>query len=233
MYILCNYISSHFLHGSLLPSDESTPKHFSANRSRRRPASPTTDSLLIGNQSQEDIGIMSNDTNEPNPKEQLRLSRDSLNESEQLEHPIFPWQKRKPSTGGMSINEAQSRQQTTALTATSKNKPPITTPQQIPPLGDHMSLSLGDLSFDQNSKLVSFQEQLLQQQKLMQEQLVSFQAQNSGAIAAAKVSSSVEIDRLQGEVKIAHEKVKELEGDVEKKAVELSDKQVRFVSNGF
>lgn len=124
----------------------------------------------------------------------------------------------------MSDSEAQTRQQTTASTT---NKPPTATPQQILPLGDHMRS--GDLSFDQNSKLVSFQEQLLQQQKLMQEQLVSFQAQNSGTIAAVKVNSNAEIDKLQSGLKVAQEKVKELEREVEKNAVELSDKQVRFL----
>jgi len=128
----------------------------------------------------------------------------SRHHGDMTEKPTFPWQKKNHST-----NSSSSRQ--TALTE-----------QNLP--------STHDQSFpaDQTSVLSSFQEQLTQQQKLLQEQLTNFTMESNREMAAVRASTSSELELVRNKLAAAETQVKELDASVEAKSTELSNKQVQY-----
>ena len=126
-------------------------------------------------------------------------------EEEKLERPVFPWQKKGRQTRTQSLG--------------SSHTPDLPGPH-LPvkgTAGDHTKSH--DPVLEQSSQLASLQELFLQQQKQMQEQFrMSLQNQLGGAASGAANSSklsSVEEDRLRGELKNSQEHVKELEEQLE------------------
>ena len=138
-------------------------------------------------------------------------------DTEKLKHPVFPWQRGGRSS---STETSASRRKNTLQTTTGIEQPQSNTFKAEALPGSHGP------SLNQTSNLASFQQQLLQQQKQFQEQLASFQTESNSAVATARATSTTEIERLQGEVKSTGERVKELEGALERKDGELSDKHV-------
>ncbi len=195
-----------YSHCSLFPDESKQPLSSSG---RRRPASSSTlfdDQLPSAEVEPGDVASTS--------------SRDSTTaklttqDTEELKHPVFPWQRGGRSS---STETPASRRQNTLHTTTGIEQPQSKTFQ---------AAALPDSHGPQASNLASFQEQLLQQQKQFQEQLTSFQTESNSAVSTARSNSTAEIERLQGEVGIAGERVKELEGALERKDGELSDKHV-------
>ncbi len=198
-----------YSHCSLFPDESKQPLSSSG---RRRPASSSTlfdDQLPSAEVEPGDVASTS--------------SRDSTTaklttqDTEELKHPVFPWQRGGRSS---SMETPASRRQNALHTTTGIEQPQSKT-FQAAALPDSYGPSL-----NQTSNLASFQEQLLQQQKQFQGQLTSFQTESNSAVSTARSNSTAEIERLQGEVRIAVERVKELEGALERKDGELSDKHV-------
>ncbi len=135
--------------------------------------------------------------------------------ADKLEHPVFPWQRGGRTSSLVSAGRQSKQEHTSTDTDTHKQ------PQSNKPTTTENA--------KQNAMLTSFQEQLLEQQKRLQEQLVSFQSESASASAAAKASSRAEVETLQTQLKNAEEKVKELETALVKNNTELCDKQVNGI----
>ena len=188
-----------------------------SSQSKRRPPSRSGSALFedkpgSGSGSERLAG---GDSQESNPPDELPPSREPsqvpIKDSEKLEHPVFPWQK----PGGSSSLSRPLRKRESTLAESTEVQHQIA-PRVHP---------TGDPSPNQNA-ISSFQEQLLQQQRLLQEQLAAFQAQSSSTIATVKTSCAAELEKMRGEVESAMGRVKELEEIVERKNMEISDKQV-------
>ena len=171
-----------------------------------------------------------------------------------MERPVFPWQKgrqvRSQSLGSANAPGSPSRRLSEKRSAgdhMTSHDPPngpksadhVTTashePLKGPTMGDHMTSS-HDPIIDQSSQLASFQEILLQQQKQMHEQFKeSLQAQLGGGVITAKTTgssklSSVEDEKLRGELQRSQELVKELERQIEEAKSKHSETQVSLAT---
>ena len=125
-----------------------------------------------------------------------------------LERPTFPWQKGRQSRSH-SAGAIGPKDTTDSMSSTTNKS--LETPQQ--PL------------LDQSSLMASFQGQLLQQQKQMQEQLKTLQSHQTPVSLKGK---SGEEEKLRGELKDAQKRTQEIEKLVEEQKSQLSAKQVGF-----
>lgn len=162
------------------------------------------------------------------------VAKSLKSEEGKLECPVFPWQKgrqaRSQSLGSINAPGSPSRH------LSEKGSGGM--------VGDYMTLkgpkvkttdqstSSHDTILNQSSQLASFQEMLLQQQKEMQEQFKqSLQAQlgevtpTTTTVGPSK-PSSVEEERLRGELKSSQECVKELETQLEMEKAKHSEARV-------
>ena len=173
-------------------------------------------------------------------------------EEGKLERPVFPWQKgrqtRSQSLGSINAPGSPSRQLPEKRSARDHmtSHDPLKGPKAAdhvttashdtvkgPTVGNHMTSS-HDPILDQSSQLASFQEMLLQQQKQMQEQFKeSLQAQLGGVtptiMTGSSKLSSVEEERLRGELRSSQELVKELETQLKAAKSKHSETQVSLV----
>lgn len=131
-----------------------------------------------------------------------------------LEHPVFPWQNNGRSS---SLPTPGRRQSPLHSIDTGAQQQPIVSKPQAPRTDNDKS--------NQSAMLASFQEQLLEQQKRLQDQLTSFQSE-SVSIAAKASSSQAEVVTLQTQLKKAEEKVKELETTLDSTKTQLLETQV-------
>ncbi len=165
----------------------------------------TVDSYsLLGNEECE--GKSTNAGSRRRPLFNNPSSNRHTHDTDKLEHPVFPWQQ-----GGSS-------------TASRKDRTPLTThtvSQQPAP-----SKPADNVGPNQSAMLATFQEQLLEQQKRLQEQLTSFQSEST---AKAKLNQT-EVESLHTQLKTAEEKVKEVETRLEKRNSELVEVQVSATS---
>ena len=223
MITCCISLSPYHSFSGLFPGEESTPKKAPVReRGRGRRTSltkPASSSLFEDNHEEpqtttDSVGRLAGD-------ESLLVKKESAPEpakmeKTKLERPVFPWQKsrlsRSQSLGGIDAGHVGSPGP--KLPA----KQPGTTT-----ITDHVTTS-----HDQNSQLASFQEMLLQQQKLMQEQFaLSLQKQVGGASTDAKFGFAEE-ERLNGEVKSLKERVEELEMQLQIEKSGRSEVQVNI-----
>lgn len=209
----------HSLSG-LFPGEESTPKKAPVRGRGRRTSltKPASSSLFEDNreETQTTTDSFSRLTGDESPLVRKEgVPEPAKMEETKLECPVFPWQKgtllsKSQSLGGSNVAGAAdpkllAKQPGTTITA------------------DHVTTS-----HDQSLQLASFQEMLLQQQKLMQEQLaLSLQKQVDGASTAAKVVFAEE-ERLSGEVKSLEERVQELERQLQLEKSGHSEVQVNI-----
>ena len=212
----------HSLNG-LFPSKESTPRKVPVRGRGRRTSltTPASSSLFEDNHKEsqtttDNVGGLTGEGSLLVKKE--GASEPTKTEETKLERPVFPWQKgrlsRSQAIGG--IGTAGSADPNLLA-----KQPGMTTTE------DHVTKTSHQSAVDPSSQLASFQEMLLQQQKLMQEQFaLSLQKQVGGASTAGKHSSFAEEERLSGEVNSLEERVKELERQLQVEKSEHSEVQV-------
>ena len=215
--------------------------------SHTKPPPSTTHSLFEETPQTTDIGLSSDD----GPLMQEGVTNSFKSEGGKMERPVFPWQKgrqaRSQSLGSANAPGSPSRHLSEKRSAgdhMTSHDPPngpksadhVTTashePLKGPTTGDHMTSS-HDPIVDQSSQLASFQEILLQQQKQMHEQFKeSLQAQLGGGVKTTGSSklSSVEDEKLRGELQRSQELVKELERQLEEAKSKHSETQVSLAT---
>ena len=196
-----------------------------------------------------DIGLSNDD---PLTQEE-GVAKSLTSEGGKLERPVFPWQKgrqaRSQSLGSINAPGSSSRHLSEKRSAGDHmtSHDPLKGPKAAnhvttashdlvkgPTVRDHMTSS-HDPILDQSSQLASFQEMLLQQQKQMQQQFKeSLQAQLGGVTPSPTTTglsklSSIEEERLRGELRTSQELVKELETQLEAAKSKHSETQVSLV----
>ena len=171
------------------------------------------------------------DSGRPHMKEDLNPK--PLSADEKLEHPLFPWQTKKQSHLAASRRQVDTAGLGTVVesSAVPGNKGNLVHTTTVPTRRQN-ELSLGEPV--DSSTSVLFQEQLLQQQKQLQEQPVKLQLQGGGVYAsegALKNQGGRGEERLEGEWKAMEERVKEVEALLEKEKAGHSEKQVSYMGN--
>ena len=164
----------------------------------------------------------------------LHMREDSnpkpVSANEKLEHPLFPWQTKKQSHLAVSRRQADTAGletvvESSAAPGNKENTKTVPTRRQNKlPLGEPVD----------SSTSVSFQEQLLQQQKQLQEQLMKLQLQGGGVYAsegALKNQAGRGEERLEEEWKAMQERVKEMEALLMKEKADHGEKQVSHTGN--
>ena len=213
---------------SLLPWDESTPKHSSRGRGRSSSHQKTSAAALFEDSQEDDLG--SEDQGETSTGKQQAVAAAKAT-SDKLEHPTFPWQQAKQ--GGTTSQSKEHKESSDDAHPSGQTSLLSREPERLS-LSDTTSLrkTAEDLSSSQSlaqTQLVSFQEQLFQQQKQVQEQLMQLQSLG-GQFQAQEGETKVEEERMREEVKVAQERVKELESMLEKEKAEHSEKQVLSIN---
>lgn len=185
------------------------------------------------NDNMDSIGLSNND-----PLMQEEGGAKSLkSEGGKLERPMFPWQKgrqaRSQSLGSINAYSGSPSRHLSEKRSSGDHMTLHDLPNGPKAAADHVTTASHDSTIlDQSSQLASFQEMLLEQQKQMQKQFQeSLQAQLGGGVTSAKTTgssklSSVEEERLRGELKSSQELVKELETQLEVAKSKYSETRV-------
>lgn len=148
------------------------------------------------------------------------LNEASKKEEKKLERPVFPWQKAR-----------QSRSHSVGSIGGTTSQGPNLPAKELGKTGDHMTVP-HDAALDQGSQLASVRGMLLQPQKQAQEQFPPrLQSPVGGtygaaAIASSAKGSSVDEEKLKGQVKQLEEQVKELEAQLQAEKLQHSEVQV-------
>ena len=235
---------------SLFLLDESAPKPQPLARGRRGSEKPSAAKLFDdnlkpdvqegggggregGGGDSQNEGTMNTSGDSGRPHMREDLSPKPLSADEKLEHPLFPWQTKKQSHLAASRRQVDTASLGTVVesSAVPGNKGNLVHTTTVPTRRQN-ELSLGEPV--DSSTSVLFQEQLLQQQKQLQEQPVKLQLQGGGVYAsegALKNQGGRGDARFEEEWKAMQERVKEVEALLEKEKAGHSEKQVSYMGN--
>jgi len=232
---------------SLFPLDESAPKSRSSVRGRRGSEKSSVAKLFDDNLNQDvqeggggggreggggggsqNEGAVSTSGDGGGPHMEEDSSPKSVSADEKLEHPLFPWQTKKQSHLSASRRQVDVPGLGTVVesSAAPGDKGNLVHTTTVPTRRQN-ELSLRE-PVDASSS-VSFQEQLLQQQKQLQEQLIKLQLQGGGGYSSEDVLKNQGRrgeERLGEEWKAMQKRVKEMEALLEREKANNSEKQV-------
>ena len=173
----------------------------------------------------------SGDSGGPNMREDSNPK--PVSADEKLEHPLFPWQTKKQSHLAASRRQVDTADLGAVVesSAAPGNKRNLVHTTTVP------TRRQNELSLEEpvdSSTSVLFQEQLLHQQKQLQEQLMKLHLQGGGVYTSEgplKNQRGRGEERLEGEWKAMEERVKEVEALLEKEKADHSEKQVSYTGN--
>ena len=236
---------------SLFPLDESASKSRSSVRGRRGSEKSSVAKLFDDNLNQDvqegggggggggggregggggfqNEGAVSTSGDSGGPHMEEDSSPKSVSADEKLEHPLFPWQTKKQSHLSASRRQVDMPGLGTVVesSAAPGDKGNLVHTTTVPTRRQN-ELSLRE-PVDASSS-VSFQEQLLQQQKQLQEQLMKLQLQGGRGYSsedALKNRGGRGEERLGEEWKAMQKRVKEMEALLEREKADHSEKQV-------
>lgn len=241
---LCHVWCVSFSTCSLFPLDESGPKSRSSVRGRRGREKSSVAKLFDDNLNQDvqeggggggggskNEGAVNTSGDGGGPHMEEDSSPKSVSAEEKLEHPLFPWQTKKQSHPSASRRQVDMTGLGTVVesSAAPGDKGNLVHTTTVPARRQN-ELSLRE-PVDASSS-VSFQEQLLRQQKQLQEQ--KLQLQGGGGYSsegALKNQGRRGEESLGEEWKAVQERVKEVEALLEREKADHSKKQVSHMRN--
>ena len=243
---------------SLFPLDESASKSRSSVRGRRGSEKSSVAKLFDDNLNQDvqdgggrgggggggregggggfqNKGAVSTSGDSGGPHMEEDSSPKSVSADEKLEHPLFPWQTKKQSHLSASRRQVDMPGLGTVVesSAAPGDKGNLVHTTTVPTRRQY-ELSVRE-AVDSSSS-VSFQEQLLQQQKQLQEQVMKLQLQGGGGYSsegALKNRGGRGEERLGEEWKAMQKRVKEMEALLEREKADHSEKQVGHMRNNW